>query len=385
MYTLASRLALASPEAPSRFALVRRLRGKAMRYAIAVLATLAALVIRWALNPVLGSELPYITLFPVVAFAAWYYGIGPATVSAVLGLAGAQYWFVSPHSLRITDTGHALGIFLFLFVSASVIFMGETRSRENRKLRRAQGELEERVQQRTAELDAANRGLRDLTARLLQSQDDERRRIARELHDSIGQLLAGVTMNLSAVRADIEQLFKTANTLMDSEALVQEMNREVRTISHLLHPPLLDEAGLAFALKWYVDGFTERSGIKVELEFPDNFERLSQESETTIFRMVQECLTNIHRHSKSPTAKIRILRSASDVRVEVEDNGQGISPEKQHQMASFGSPGVGVRGMRERLRQLGGNLAIDSNGKGTTVTATLPIAHASLPPTSAVA
>jgi len=262
-------------------------------------------------------------------------------------------------------------------VSVLMIVMAEARRRENERLRSEQGELEERVRQRTVELDAANRGLRDLTARLMQSQDDERRRIARELHDSIGQLLAGVSMNLSAVRADMEQLFKTAGTLANSEALVQEMNREVRTISHLLHPPLLDEAGLASALQWYVNGFTERSNIKVDLELPANLDRLPREMETTIFRMVQECLTNIHRHSKSPTAKIRILRAGDDVRVEVEDHGQGIPPEKQREMDSFGNTGVGVRGMRERVRQLGGSLAIDSNHKGTTVIATLPVARGS--------
>jgi signal transduction histidine kinase len=286
----------------------------------------------------------------------------------------------------MTDTEQGLGILLFSVVSGVMVLMAQTRRRENEKLRAAQSELEERVRQRTAELDTANRGLRDLTARLLQSQDDERRRIARELHDSVGQLLASVSMNLASVRGDMERLLKTAGTLADSEALVQEMNREVRTISHLLHPPLLDEAGLASALHWYVDGFTDRSQIKVELELPSDLERLPIETETAIFRMVQECLTNIHRHAKSPTAKIRILREGSDVRVEVEDQGQGIPAEKQREMASFGNPGVGVRGMRERVRQLGGHLAIQSSNRGTRVVATLPAARVSPPPsTTAVA
>jgi len=208
---------------------------------------------------------------------------------------------------------------------------------------------------------------------LLQLQDDERRRIAREMHDSVGQLLAGLTMNLSAVGADIERLIKTANMVTDSAALVHEINKEVRTISHLLHPPLLDEAGLASALRWYIEGFAERSKIKVDLEFPDDFGRLSRELETAIFRTVQECLTNIHRHADSPVAKISVARTSSDVRVEVADVGKGISPEKQEEMAALGTPGVGIRGMRERLRQLGGSLDINSNGKGTVVVARLPI------------
>jgi two-component system NarL family sensor kinase len=155
--------------------------------------------------------------------------------------------------------------------------------------------------------------------------------------------------------------------------LVQDLSKEVRTISHLLHPPLLDEAGLASALRWYVDGFAQRSKIKVDLKFPADFGRLPRESETAIFRTVQECLTNIHRHSGSSIATIRIDASVNQVRLEVEDRGKGISQEKQSEMASTGIPGVGIRGMRERLRQLGGSLDIHSDGKGTLIVAQLPV------------
>jgi len=146
---------------------------------------------------------------------------------------------------------------------------------------------------------------------------------------------------------------------------------------------LLDEAGLASALRWYIEGFAQRSKIKVDLEFPTDFGRLSRESETAIFRTVQECLTNIHRHSESPTATIRIVASDSNIRVEVEDRGKGIPPEKEFEMASTGTPGVGIRGMRERLRQLGGSLDIHSNGKGTLIVARLPVAVASASPAAA--
>jgi signal transduction histidine kinase len=182
------------------------------------------------------------------------------------------------------------------------------------------------------------------------------------------------------VGTDIERLTKTANTVNDSAALVQELSQEVRTISHLLHPPLLDEAGLASALRWYIDGFAQRSKIKVDLEVPSDFERLERESETAIFRTVQESLTNIHRHSESSTARIRITSSDGQVCVEIEDRGKGIPPEKQFEMASTGTPGVGIRGMRERLRQLGGSLDIHSNGKGTLIVARLPVAVASASP-----
>ena len=344
------------------------------RHAGALLATAIALLARFAVNPILGDYLPYITFFPVVAFAAWYCGIIPSVLVIISSLIAAQYWFIPPtHSLRILSTEQLAGIVAFTLVSFVVVAMGEARRRNDEVLRKAQGELEERVQERTAQLDTANRSLRELTARLLQLQDDERRRIARELHDSVGQLLAGLTMNLSAVGADIERLVKTASMVTDSAALVHEINKEVRTISHLLHPPLLDEAGLASALRWYIEGFAERSKIKVDLEFPDDFGRLSRELETAIFRTVQECLTNIHRHADSPIAKISVARTSSDVRVEVADVGRGISAEKQEEMAALGTPGVGIRGMRERLRQLGGTLDINSNGKGTVVVARLPI------------
>src|SRR5947207_11407047 len=159
------------------------------------------------------------------------------------------------------------------------------------------------------------------------------------------------------------------------------MTTGIRTISYLLHPPLLDEAGLSAALQWYVEGLTARSEIRVDLEVPDTFDRLPRDLETAIFRVVQECLTNVHRHSGSPVAKIRLRRSASDVQLEVRDEGKGIPPEKLSEMAATGAPGVGIRGMRERIHQLGGRLEIssDGSGKGTVVLVTLRVANVASP------
>jgi signal transduction histidine kinase len=344
------------------------------RHAVAILAVAVALLIRGTLSGVLGESVPYVILFPAVAFNAWYCGVGPSALSVVLALAGARYWFISPiHSFALpATTAHLLGMVAFLLASGFVIALGEYRRRENVRLRESQAALEDRVKERTQELANANQNLRELTARLLQLQDEERRRFARELHDSVGQSLAALNMNLATVRTDLERLSKTVNAVSESETLVQQMSKEVRTISHLLHPPLLDEAGLVSALRWYVEGFAERSKIEVELEFPQNFQRLSQELETAVFRVVQECLTNIHRHSESRIAKIRIGTDDSFVLVEVEDRGKGISPEKMAQMDSKGMPGVGIRGMRERIRQLGGVLEIDSSRHGTTMRVRLP-------------
>ncbi|HEY6765695.1 MAG TPA: CHASE3 domain-containing protein [Candidatus Sulfotelmatobacter sp.] len=223
----------------------------------------------------------------------------------------------------------------------------------------------------------AEESLRILSGRLLQMQDEERRRIARELHDSAGQMLAALSMKLMPLQDDVSTLGPgPAKVLEESIGLVTELSKELRTISHLLHPPLLDEVGLASALKLYLEGFTERSGIQVGLELPNDFGRLSRDMETAIFRVVQECLTNIHRHSESPTARIRIVRSASHVQIEVEDRGKGIPAEKRMQMELGGQAGVGLRGMRERVRQLGGSLEIRSanhDSSGTVVRAQLPV------------
>ena len=346
----------------------------AIRYAVALLATSAALLIRWALAPLLGTILPYIVLFPAIAFSAWFCGLGPSIAATLLGLAGAKYWFIPPvHSARFESREQLLGSILFLCGSGLIAAIGYVNHRKSFALRKAQGELEARVRERTADLDTANQSLHELTARLLVLQDEERRRFARELHDSVGQLVAALAMNLAGVRGELERLSKTIDTLSDSEALVQDMSKEIRTISHLLHPPLLDESGLSSALRWYIEGFSERSKINVDLDISKDFGRLPAELETAVFRVVQECLTNVHRHSQSHSARIRVARSSSHVRVEVEDAGRGISPEKQAEMNFGGAPGVGIRGMRERIRQLGGNLEITSHGKGTLVLAQLPL------------
>ncbi len=348
------------------------------RYATALAAILVALLVRGALSPFVGDYVPFITLFPAVIFAAWFCGIGPSILSVFVALLGARLLFVQPvHSFSVPDTPQSVAILAFLLASALIVAMGEMNRRNNEVLRGAQKELETRVEQRTAELDKANQGLRDLTARLLHFQDEERRRIARELHDSVGQTLAALSMNLSAVGADIQRLTKTAAAVADSETLVNDMTTDIRTISYLLHPPLLDEAGLASALRWYVEGLTTRSEMRVDLEVPDDFDRLPRDLETAIFRVVQECLTNVHRHSGSLVAKIRLSRSANDVQLEVRDKGKGIAPEKLSEMAAKGAPGVGIRGMRERIHQLGGSLEIssDGNGKGTIVEVKLPVAN----------
>ena len=355
----------------------RTSRNAVVRYILAIALTSAFLLACRSLNPFVSDNVTYIVLIPVVAFVAWYCGVGPSLLTIVLVVGRMMYWPIPKHAVALPNLAQLISALAFLFASTLIVALGEARRRDNERLRSAQGELENRVQERTTELDAANHKLRRLTTRLLELQDEERRRIARELHDSIGQMLAALSMNLSGVRADIDRMAKATATLTDSEDLVQEMCKEVRTISHLLHPPLLDEAGLSSALGWYADGFAQRSKIAVDLDCPDDFGRVPREMETAVFRLVQECLTNIHRHSGSATAKIGLHRSKHQVVIEVEDKGKGIPVEKLDRMTSVGAPGVGITGMKERVRQLGGTLEIESSGSGTRVLARLPVSEAS--------
>jgi PAS domain S-box-containing protein len=212
----------------------------------------------------------------------------------------------------------------------------------------------------------------DMT-RLMKTQDEERRRIARELHDSAGQTLAVLGINLAQfvdrAKSLAPELTKEGKEI---EAIVQQLSREIRTTSYLLHPPLLDESGLASALSWYVEGLAERSQIAVTLDVAANLGRLPGDMELAIFRVVQECLTNIHRHSGSKTAVIRVSRTGETVRTEVRDQGKGISPERLLEIQSQGS-GVGIRGIRERIRHFHGEMKIESSGSGTSVIVIIPM------------
>jgi signal transduction histidine kinase len=193
------------------------------------------------------------------------------------------------------------------------------------------------------------------------------------LHDSIGQLLVAMALSVGTVKREEHKLSaEAAKAIEDSTTLIDEISKEIRTISHLLHPPLLDEVGLASALQWYIDGFAQRSKIKTTVNIPETLDRLPPDQEIAIFRAVQECLTNVHRHSGSSTCSVTITQDEKQLRVEVRDTGRGIP--KGRELSLPGSGGVGYRGMQERLRQLGGSLEIESSGSGTIVTATLPIA-----------
>lgn len=212
------------------------------------------------------------------------------------------------------------------------------------------------------------------TAYLLQVQDEEKRRIARELHDGVGQLLAAVGMNIGQVLREKEKLSEpAARSAQEISTLLARASDEIRTASYLLHPPLLDEMGLPTVLEWFANGFADRSKIKVSVGISPDLPRLSPNCELGLFRIAQECLTNIHRHSSSLTASVELSRAGGNIELKVSDQGKGIKQELQAQINSGLGGGVGFRGMQERVRLIGGNLLIHSVGQGTSIVITLPL------------
>ena len=267
--------------------------------------------------------------------------------------------FLHPTGIDITDLKHAEKNYRTLVETLDAAVQARTRELESRNV--------EVVRQ--SEL------LRELSRRLMQAQDDERRHVARELHDSAGQTLTALGMNLAHLA---QQARKTSAELAqdaeEGKRLVLELSQEIRTMSYLLHPPLLDDSGIGDAFHWYIRGLEERSGLNISLVIPEDLGRFSHELELSVFRIVQECLTNIHRHSASKVATIRIARDQQSISLSVRDEGKGISPGKLFQLQAKGG-GVGIRGMRERVLQLGGEMRLNSEGNGTLIAITLPFAE----------
>jgi signal transduction histidine kinase/PAS domain-containing protein len=252
----------------------------------------------------------------------------------------------------------------------------EALRRSEEQFRKLSETLDVEVRARTRALEQQSQQVRELSWRLLRSQDEERRHIARELHDSAGQTLTVLGINLAQVLQEAgRNAPEVAAKIEQIQETVQLLHREIRTTSYLLHPPLLDENGLYSAVSWYIQGLLERSGLDIRVDIPKDFGRLPPDMELVIFRLVQECLTNIHRHAESATALIRMARESNLLTIEIRDQGKGISPERLSEIQLRRS-GVGIRGMRERLRQFDGTLNIESDGSGTRVIATIPVPKA---------
>src|SRR5262249_53406525 len=212
---------------------------------------------------------------------------------------------------------------------------------------------------------------RRLSARLLQLRDDERRKFSRELHDSIGQYLAAAKMMLESLVAE----HSNDRRFSECANLVDQSIKETRTISHLLHPQGLDEVGFASAATTYAEGFAQRSGLQLVIRISEPAKRLPREMEIALFRVLQEALTNIHRHSKSTSAEVGFEPSAENVVLTIRDKGVGIPKEVLDRFRSSGTSGVGLAGMRERIRELGGTFEVESSSEGTTVKVVVPLSE----------
>ncbi len=261
------------------------------------------------------------------------------------------------------------------------------RERNELVLHEAREELERRVLQRTLEITKVNsdlrrevserlnaeNALRQLSQNVVQVQDEERRRIARELHDSAGQYLSAVALTLGQLARRLAASGdRNKQLVQEALDLVGDCIREVRTMSYLLHPPVLDDFGLASALRWYVEGFSLRSGITVRLDLAEELPRFAAEIETALFRIIQEGLTNVHRHSGGLKAGVELKASAQQISTTISDNGHGMTREMLCDVVK-GQGGVGLMGMYERVKKLGGTIHIDSSATGTTIKAALPI------------
>ena len=255
--------------------------------------------------------------------------------------------------------------------------------RSEAKLQLLAGSLERRVAERTHELATKNAEMetqteivQQLSVRLLQAGDEERRRIARDLHDSAGQTLTAVGLNLAAIEREAKEVAPgVASTAAESRMLVKQLIEEIRTLSYLLHPPLLEESGLISAISWLAGGITKRSQIDVKLELADEIGRLPQDLELAVFRIVQECLANVYRHSGSKSATIRLDRDSQELLLQVEDEGRGMSPQQLSALQTSGS-GVGLRGIQERIRPFSGSFDIQSNRNGTKIEVKFPLQKA---------
>lgn len=351
-----------------RFSEIKILKHPLSRYVVAIIAAVMALLLRFLLTPLLGTANPYHTVWLGVVFCAWFCGIGPSILATLIMLLGVWYWFVPVYgSFLLASPNEIFGLAGFSGFASVIITIGERARRTQAKLNAAHDEMEIAVKERTAELAQANEKLRELTASLMHLQDEERRRFARDLHDSVGQLLAVITMNLGSLES--KNLSPDAGSVLrESQAMVEEISTQIRTISHLLHPPLLDEAGLQAALQIYVDGFSQRSKVAAKLEIPEDLRRLPRDLEISIFRIVQESLTNIHKHADAKSTVISISRSHGSISLKVSDDGKGLPADCRY--------GVGLSGMEERVRQLHGTFRIGSDTGGTTVAVSMPVTEA---------
>jgi signal transduction histidine kinase len=376
------------------------LRAPVVKYVLAILVTVAALLVRRVLEPWLGDTAIFVTIFPALAFSALYLGIGPAVSSVVVGLAGENYLIQTPNRpTGLTSFDYAASLAYAVAAAALIIALAETSRRSYRRLQKveaalrdreaelqkSQCDLEKKIAERTQELSEsvdrleseirirkeAEEHLRSLSAQVIRLQNGERRRIAREMHDGVAQSIIAMKMKLESFDALVADIPKATDLLCELKAFADQAIGEIRAVTYLLHPPLLTDVGFSAAAKNYLDGLSKRSGMRIKLELSPL--RLRKDAEVVFFRVLQEGLSNVLRHSGSDTVDVRLDSDDGNVILSIRDYGKGIPFEKLHNLQKTGAEaGVGLAGMRERVEEMGGGFTIDSDSGGTRVTARLP-------------
>jgi signal transduction histidine kinase len=339
---------------------------RVVRFMAALLSLVAALVLTLSARPLFATT-AYAVFLAAVMFSSWYGGLTPAFLVVLLSVVAMDRYFAPPELSGVLTRDDVVHLGVFLLAASLISYLSRKQRRAEAALRTSNEQLEQRVAERTADL-------RKLSGQLLHLQDEERRRTSRLLHETVVQDLAALKMDLAVLkRAGTWNGADTKTVLQEAVSLADKCIRQTRTVSYLLHPPLLEEAGLASALQWYCAGFEQRSGIKTELEVSPDLGRLSRDLETTAFRFVQECLTNVHRHSGSPSAQIVLRETPTELMVEVKDRGHGMTQQNIERSGSSRAHfGVGIMGLDERVKQTGGSMNIQTGEHGTTVTAILP-------------
>ena len=351
-----------------------RVFAKASRpYAIAALAVVVAFVARATMHPFLTTQEPstfmaYTTFMVATAFSAWFLGWAPALLAIGLGLLIGDFFFTPPaFSWGFFSRNELPETITYLVACAVFLLIGHAKQKRTALL------VEKNLQ-----IEAANARLREMSVHLMRAQDEERRKIARDLHDSVGQYLSAIIMALAPLVQRAKDLPPNlSEPLREAVEISRACATEVRTISHLLHPPLLDEIGLSSAVRWYAEGFAARSTIQVQLDVPEDLHRFGTDIELALFRVLQESLTNVHRHSGSKMARVSIGADSQQVWLEVRDHGKGL-PQRDGRLAF--RPGVGTSGMQERIKELAGSLEFSSDQTGTLVKAVIPLSAESRTP-----
>jgi len=325
-----------------------------------------ALVVRAILHPFLqtgetSTFMAYTTFMVATAFSAWFLGWAPSLLAIGLGLFVGDFFFTPPiYSFSAFSRSELPETITYLVACGVFLLIGIAKQKRTALL------VEKSIQ-----IEKANQRLREMSAHLLRAQDEERRKIARDLHDSVGQYLSAIAMTLAPLTQRAKDLPRDVPERLEQAIEITKVcASEVRTISHLLHPPLLEEMGLSSAVRWYAEGFAARSNIQVDLDLPEDLNRFGSDIELALFRVLQESLTNVHRHSGSKLARVSVGADAHRVWLEVRDHGKGI-PQKEGRLAF--RPGIGTSGMQERINELSGTLEFTSDQTGTLVKAIIPL------------